>query len=130
MNSEKFDRVVEFIQDHPDAHNQSTWIGRSNSYNDFSCGTTGCIAGWAALQNGWRPVWSAYYDDNANEVVKDGVRCPVGRVGRDELELADDQADWMFDGSRELDDIVRFGKALKDNPDMTVEEWYEMEDRV
>jgi hypothetical protein len=54
--------TLDFIEDHPDKHNQHTWVNRGIEANPIgsidlhgvmeSCGTTACYAGWTVLLNG------------------------------------------------------------------------------
>lgn len=42
-NNELLERTMQWIKDHPEQHDQNTWV------ND--CGTAACFAGWACLLN-------------------------------------------------------------------------------
>jgi hypothetical protein len=49
--------VREQITSHPETHDQTMW-GRKTE-----CGTTYCIAGWAAVLSGAEPLWDIDIDD-------------------------------------------------------------------
>lgn len=48
VNMLELEKVMTFIQDHPEKHDQRVWI--------TECGTAACMAGWAAVLNGWEMV--------------------------------------------------------------------------
>lgn len=60
-NIELLQQTMQHIKDHPEEHNQATWI------NISKCGTAACFAGRAALLSG-RRTWEALrigYDGGA-----------------------------------------------------------------
>jgi hypothetical protein len=44
VNVELLEKVMTFIKDHPDRHNQAVWA--------TECGTSACFAGWTILLSG------------------------------------------------------------------------------
>ncbi|MFE0101205.1 hypothetical protein [Streptomyces sp. NPDC059009] len=70
-NTELLVKIRDMIREHPEQHDQDHWAKRT------SCGTTYCIAGWAAVLTGaqldWIPVhggWSANTIDNEDEYIE------------------------------------------------------------
>jgi len=64
-------RTLEFLTDHPERHDQGTWIDTDmvpDSHRNeelgivkinpekWDCGTAGCFAGWHSILNGWAPT--------------------------------------------------------------------------
>jgi hypothetical protein len=54
INTDLLLEIREQIASHPETHDQSTWASRTD------CGTTYCIAGWAAMLTGAQINWYAY----------------------------------------------------------------------
>lgn len=57
------EETYEFLMEHPDAHDQDTWMsdkvdakGRPDPLDVVDCGVTGCYAGWAAVFAGHKLV--------------------------------------------------------------------------
>lgn len=46
-NTELLQQVMQYIDDHPEQHDQKIWYIKSKS-----CGTSGCFAGWACALSG------------------------------------------------------------------------------
>lgn len=71
---------------------------------EWSCGTACCLAGWAALQDGWKPgEWDG-------DVVKGGVMEDVVTVALDVLGL--DYSDGLFGGNNTTSDLKRIRDDL------------------
>jgi hypothetical protein len=107
----KLRKMLEFVTDNPDLHNQRVWISSSDDVEDYepttlsngivvhtlpeetawSCGTAACLAGWTALHEGWR----VRYNDPEN-VYRDGELGNVEYVARRALGLAEWQATKLF----------------------------------
>lgn len=54
INVEALERVFQFLNDHPDKHEQGLYISAGanpvvTEGEDFPCGTTACFAGWTGL---------------------------------------------------------------------------------
>ena len=45
VNVELLEQTMQYINDHPEQHNQATWL--------TDCGTASCFAGWACHLSGW-----------------------------------------------------------------------------
>lgn len=115
FDEKKFDEVIEFIEEHPQRWDQSVWLEDRDWMVDDSdpavnsCGTVGCVAGWAAMLNGWKMVRPAGF---GTIVEKHGRREYVEVAGRTELGLEPWQADVLFHGNNDLESIKLIGKAI------------------
>jgi hypothetical protein len=97
INFERLDDAITYGFEHPDEFEMRSWFER------WKCGTTACLAGTAALQDGWRPVFKS--DFTATSTVERGGRSEhVEHVAAALLGLADDQCD-IF-GSDNLDEVI------------------------
>lgn len=56
MNERRLGIAMCYVTEHPEQHDQSTWLAV-----DTPCGTVACLAGWTCLLNGYVAV-SAYSD--------------------------------------------------------------------
>ena len=88
-------KELEYVTAHRDQWYQPEWLTRS------VCGTTGCLAGNAVLNAGYRPDWnyesSIHQTDTAVVVdVESGERRDVLDVATRLFGLDDDDADWLF----------------------------------
>lgn len=124
MNSELLLQIADMIEQYPESYDQGTW-GTFNSPDrtrnfdldlvDTGCGTSMCIAGWAAFLTDWHPVmflWEgseeagdAVWGLDWDRLVKGKTRLSTqaavysaSRIGREELDLASHEADVLFDG--------------------------------
>lgn len=52
INFARLDAAITNAAEHPDEFNMGTWFSKTD------CGTTACLAGTAAVQAGWLPVWA------------------------------------------------------------------------
>lgn len=117
MNMTELTRVFDHCAAHPDQHDQTCWFGYDNYANVWADGIThedgpvltadwqqhivACVAGWAAILNGWRPV-----HPNSLQVVNDaGAVASVVTVAREHLGLDADQATIMFSQFDTLEEI-------------------------
>lgn len=94
-----FAKIMQQVTEHPETWRQESW-GELVNYWDLkpherqpSCGTTQCIAGWAAVFTGAKPVWTGPTFDN--------VKTPQGTFSVEEhsarqLGLCDCQAGELF----------------------------------
>ncbi|AZM51806.1 hypothetical protein DMA15_03740 [Streptomyces sp. WAC 01529] len=57
INTDLLIKIRDKIREHPEQHDQAHWARRT------SCGTTYCIAGWAAVLSGARLDWSDHWTD-------------------------------------------------------------------
>ena len=86
MNVELLKKVRDAILEHPDWFDMEYWLGDTKT---SSCGTTGCIAGWAVSISRGKSV-SQYYEDN--------LKSSIGLYprARDAVGLTEQQADKLF----------------------------------
>jgi hypothetical protein len=125
INVEKMRKVLEFISANPERHEQSSWTHVQladidtcenvvvDLYNDdvevypiqreeavWSCGTTGCFAGWTAMFEGWRPIaglnGTVYRDDRIDT---------VSQITRNALGLSLDESMMLFQGGNTRQDL-------------------------
>ena len=76
------DATLHFIEEHPEAYDQSVWGELPSDYcasasvpdaeDPMPCGTTACLAGWAAYLGGARITWDP--DDGTMYANKNYVR--------------------------------------------------------
>jgi hypothetical protein len=134
------DRVLQFINDHPDKHEQNTWLatsfqGAQREAPQLRCNTIGCVAGWTAILAGYEPYWgNGTYDTelvtplpNA-EPIDDGCTVVDEALGTDTdvarpvydvrslaltlLGLTDNEADVMFEGHNTIYDMWRIAERI------------------
>jgi hypothetical protein len=119
LNREIARAVHTQITEKPETHNQFIWLGGGTSVD--SCGTVGCVAGWAAMldpRNELRPQPFVSWDGDAvlyNAVIRSketGRELDVPEAGEDALgfdngSVEDAEAvNWLFAGNRSRDEIL------------------------
>jgi hypothetical protein len=93
-NVELLERVMTYIEDHPDEHKQAFWFTMG------SCGTAACFAGHAALLSGYQPAGNSA-DGWRRDCQLPGERPkPTSFVARELLGLTEEEgrtlfADWI-----------------------------------
>lgn len=101
-------QVLDHILAHPEQHDQGIWMNE--------CGTVACLAGWTCLLAGDQPVCRPLWTDYMAVRVGDTHRLRKIRGRAKELLGIDDlQADYLFDASNSIDDLIEeiekiFGK--------------------
>ncbi len=81
---------------------QSTWASRTG------CGTACCVAGKAALLDGWQPEFADEPGVNYTIIFAKGGRTwPVDDIAQDVLGLTDEEADDLFEVSNSVEQIER-----------------------
>lgn len=121
FNASLADEIIAIIMADPLRHNNATWISNSAKLPSPSearihCGTTCCVAGWAAvltLDDRW--VLHASYAQNA--VTRKQVN--YDNIGRHELGLSSSQAEWLFSYLRTQEEVLWALKWLRDHEDAT-----------
>lgn len=119
-------RELEFLTAHPERHDQGTWyrLPRPEAVDaepgtDWTCGTSGCLAGWTALHADYQP-WvdkRGYVADDAR-VVRPGPGPAYERLvdvhdlARDLLGLTDRQANLLFGGDNALRDLWEYARVF------------------
>jgi hypothetical protein len=107
-NAELAYKVLDYIEAHPERHDQNAWVGEGGPVDATaesveSCGTTACFGGWTVLLSGLAI-------DIAAGVVLDGERLDVSTAAGKLLGLSEGQKENLFFGADDLDD-VRFEVA-------------------
>lgn len=131
--------VIQLIAADPRVWNQAIWA--SATTDGTWCGTTGCIAGHAALATGYatfppRKVTELLTTNDAMDHEKiedtilsyssatvyneDGASHSVRSVATERLGLTGDEAEWLFNGVREMKDILRFLTYLRGVESLTI----------
>ncbi|MFC5799147.1 hypothetical protein [Streptomyces formicae] len=86
--------VREQITSHPETHRQVMWGRRTE------CGTTYCIAGWAAVLSGQKLLWEGYAGASTETWwLDDGrgnVLTTIESYAREALGLSDEEAGDLF----------------------------------
>lgn len=75
-----------------------------------TCGTTACVAGWAAIKTA--PRGSKVM--TAAVIFPDGTQHVADELGRKALGLTYSEGVWLFDGDRSKDEVLRALAALRD----------------
>jgi len=110
INVELLKKTLAHIEAHPEQWNQRDW---RDVDHDLRCGTACCFAGWAALLNGstWDVPDSEIenydwdHDPNGDKLADvDGGRA-VSRVATRALGLTWTQADQLFAGGNDIEDL-------------------------
>lgn len=119
-NIDALDQAMTFIVDHPDKHDQRTWV----------CETGACLAGHVTLLNGYRAV--SHYDgfvveiDSMADLVVDKLVADAASPGRlryagarkvrevavEILDLEDIDAEVLFGGANTIDQLQLMVKDL------------------
>lgn len=124
INVDRLRAELEFVTANPDRWRQGVWLDTSEVEasdaepgRDWTCGTTACLAGWAALHHGYVPH-VVRYDDGDVEVADDFVSDPDGKVRyvRDAacevLSLPVRAARYLFDAANSLRDLWEYARVL------------------
>jgi hypothetical protein len=104
MNIEHATDLVEFLEKFPEFHQQQYWLKRSTNNVIRGCG-----AGWAATLAGAEPVWLESYAPTGHAAFKavlDGETDYIFEIAQKWLDLSEDDADELFDGMLEEDDML------------------------
>jgi hypothetical protein len=115
------DRVVDVIEHNPNAHDQSYWAWRDMDYSltapplsisldNFPCGTTACVAGWALLLAGY--VLTFDEGSDAANFAENGRIIPL--LARELLRLEREQAEQLFGWTTDLASIRRVVNEIKE----------------
>lgn len=110
-------QIYDQIAGHRESWDQDCW--GFNIGND--CGTTACVAGWAAHFTGWKSAVNTF---DSTRVTKDGREMLTELVGEDELGLTPHQSRYLFNGDRTFEQVEDFlldpeerAKSLWSSPD-------------
>lgn len=142
VNIERIDRALDEIRAHPERHFQRAWLtslapqpdDASASDAPLTCGTGGCIAGLAMLQEypDGKPVsLCAWAVKDVDEDHWDGLEMPdgavysVSRQAQRLFGLNEEQADTLFEASNTLRDLEAIRDALAANPNADGNDLYD-----
>jgi hypothetical protein len=109
MNIELAQRVVDYIEAHPEEHRQSDFIGRNW---DNACGTTACICGHAMLLSG---EYKIVFDDSRQAAIADLTGAHAGEysaVGKRLLGISQEDMDYLFFVLQDDQEAVDYLKSL------------------
>lgn len=129
-NMDLVDEVMTFLKSNPEKHQQGVWLEHIDEIGDGHepiapetnfCGTTGCIAGWAV-------AFAKVHDPDVEIIWTDGggsyvhlpghTRCSgVGLAAQEILGLTNDQASYIFDGGRDMEEIEAAFDEIRLYPD-------------
>ncbi|MFF0183508.1 hypothetical protein [Streptomyces sp. NPDC005244] len=104
VNTELLRKVRETIRRHPEKHDQGNWGLKTE------CGTTHCIAGWAAFLSGAVIDWERELDGAWSADTVNGGARSIEDYARDALGLTFDQSNIFYmgrdDALRRLDRLI------------------------
>lgn len=153
-NIELAERVLRNILTFPEEHNQENWFevvnldflpeegfestvnedGSAfeshqitlNSMKEGSCGTSACVAGWAALEEGWKVKYKQYFAPDGNFSSLYDVYNPAGELvqadisgpefeeaGKEALGISDSDASILFFTMDEREAIISLYSLVK-----------------
>lgn len=95
-------KTMEHIEAHPEEHDQDHWGLKT------ACGTVMCFAGHAAVLDGATPIWNQGPSDRHPEmeaVIRNGSAMRVEQYAGMALGLTDKEADELFWGADDIDDV-------------------------
>lgn len=101
INITELDRIVTFIEDHPEQHCQDVWI----------CETGACLAGHVALQNGYRVV-SDGFKGRRVECLDTGEHKWVSDVAVEILGLTEEESILLFAGHNTIENLRMMTKDI------------------
>lgn len=130
--------IAEIIRGDARWWNQGTWFGDAITINrsgggyrkdadriapevvreqlkrgEWTCGTTGCVAGWAAILTAPK---GSVIDPVSDRIINLNILGDRGQyadtLGREALALSDGQADYLFDGDRSKGEVLTVLDAI------------------
>jgi len=114
-------RIAEIIRTRPAAWDQEVWLKLDAGHGgdvasmradldagDGSCGTTACVAGWAAILNAPENAKAAppQYWLIRRLVMPDGTAAEIKRLGQAALEIDGRVMSWLFADYRTRDQVL------------------------
>jgi hypothetical protein len=109
MNKELLERTMQYIEDHPEEHDQTMWFVQT------PCGTTACFAGWACVLSGLKPDFTIQAPFNYRPDITyhvEGTDEWVKPVAQKLLGLTHYDADTLFDASNTVEELKMYVKDL------------------
>lgn len=129
-NIELLEKTMQYIEDHPEQHEQSLWLSQATP----GCATAACFAGWACLLDGYEAVaWERWYRAGI-DLISFNVRKSDSLVnshprelGQALLGLSDADAWVLFYGTNTLDQLKLMTKHLS-NGLALADQWEQVAD--
>lgn len=120
INVELIERELLWLLHHPERHDQGVWIVAPKKLSEPSterwhCGTTGCLAGWVVIHDGWVPEPSDGYEIDSTYVThpQRGIgRREVEHVATELLGLEPDDANVLFGGDLTLLEMFEYANEI------------------
>jgi hypothetical protein len=152
INTELMAKVRAIIEQHPSRHRQASWVANAFDITMFRstdprpiedltglavtdmpdtpanredpiCGTTACVAGWAAILAAPKGALLNTFDIVIPGEIVDGKQTylhgSISAYAQDRLGLTDSQATWLFSGYRKREEILNALAWLPDHQDAT-----------
>lgn len=112
-DNEKLDKALAWVKANPKSWNQEVWA------EETECGTRCCFAGAALLTNGYRFVFEGPYGPRfAGAMSPSGERImSIQEEAQKILELNPQQANRLFDGLNDLDELTEAVALIKGGDD-------------
>jgi hypothetical protein len=117
-NKELIERTMQHIVDHPEEHDQATWISNA-------CGTVACFAGWALMLDGVSAQDVLRWSHAAPRYSLVGSR--VREVATERLGLTADEAGRLFCAENTRDMLQLMVKDLVNGDKLRATDQYEEE---
>lgn len=118
---ERLDAAITHAVENPERFDFGSWFARTN------CGTTACLAGTVAWQDGWTPVFNRASADAplalADDVEKDGEVRYTFDLARDLLGLTEEQAEDMFVQAGGVKGVIEERNRLAATADLPERTW-------
>lgn len=124
-NVELLERVMTYIKDHPEKHDQSLWLNGTytkvvNGKVSDWCATAGCFAGWTVLLSGLYSEAEIYEQWCSTDFCAD-----IPGIAEEVLQISYDDREILFFGTNTRDSLdlmvkdIANGDRLKDKWEFT-----------
>ncbi|MBO0676907.1 hypothetical protein JRC04_05480 [Mycolicibacterium sp. S2-37] len=119
--------VRSLIKNSPDKHDQKQWVNIvpdlvkiDGELKYATCGTSACVAGWAAAINGAKYLITPFTDFDEDDKVyrpnmvidKKGQQHCIEDYAQEVLGLTNEEAELLFDGELPRKEVLRLLKRL------------------
>lgn len=124
LNVELLRQELTWLAEHPERHNQNEWVGhpllvgypepertRPAHGEDWTCQTTGCLAGWVAVHLGWMPLWGQYPDGT---LTRGGIEQHASTIASLALGLDYETEEALFYEAKSLPDLWDAASRITD----------------
>jgi hypothetical protein len=125
---ERLDRALDYIERHPEQHDQGVWMRGTTADGKVDCGTAACLAGWVVAQAHPDAVFVPDKLDlsprmrhiRMHSAVRIGDQVePVADQARKLLDINEYQAQALFSAGNDLGDLRRMRNLLAEDPDVS-----------